>query len=47
MTLPICDRFVFQGTLLDAEEKDWDRSFDINVKSMFYTSKTCVSMVRE
>ena len=38
---------MFHGTLLDTEEKDWDRSFDINVKSMFYTSKTCVAIVRE
>lgn len=39
-------RYVFHGTLLDTEEKDWDQSFDINVKSMFHTSKTCVRMVR-
>lgn len=39
-------RYVFHGTLLDTEERDWDQSFDINVKSMFHTSKTCVRMVR-
>ncbi|CAI8023511.1 U5 small nuclear ribonucleoprotein 200 kDa helicase [Geodia barretti] len=39
--------YVFHGPLLDTEEKDWDRSFDINVKSMFYTSKTCISMWKE
>ena len=38
-------RYVFHGTLLDTEEKDWDRTFDINVKSMFHASKTCVDMV--
>ncbi len=25
-------------------EKDWDRSFDINVKSMFCTSQTCIKL---
>ena len=40
-------RYVFHGTLLDTEEKDWDHTFDLNVKSMFYTSKTCVGMVSE
>ena len=39
--------FVFHGTLEDTSEKDWDRSFDINVKSMFYTCKACVSLWRE
>ena len=38
-------RYVFHGTLLDTEESDWDRTFDINVKSMFYTSKACVGLV--
>ena len=28
-------------------EKDWDRSFDINVKSMFFTTKACVSLWKE
>ena len=36
---------MFHGTLLDTEERDWDRSFDINVKSMFYTSQACIKMV--
>ena len=43
----VCCRYVFHGTLLDTEEKDWDHTFDINVKSMFYTSKACIGMVRE
>lgn len=42
-----CAGYVFHGTLLDTEEKDWDQSFDINVKSMFHTSKTCVRMWKE
>jgi len=41
------DRFVLNGSLLDTTEKDWDRSFDINVKSMFYTSKTALSLWTE
>ena len=40
-------RWVFHGSLLDTEEKDWDNTFTINVKSMFFTSKACVSMVSE
>ena len=27
--------FVHNGTILDCEEKDWDFSFDLNVKSMY------------
>ncbi|MGH6874341.1 MAG: SDR family oxidoreductase [Aestuariivirgaceae bacterium] len=30
-----CAGFVHHGTLLDCEEKDWDFSFDLNVKSMY------------
>ncbi len=37
-------RFVFAGTLLDTSERDWDRSFDINVKSMFYTCKAVLTL---
>ncbi len=29
-----CAGYVHQGTLLDCSEKDWDFSFDLNVKSM-------------
>ena len=32
-----CAGYVHQGTLLDCEEKDWDFSFDLNVKSMWRT----------
>ena len=38
---------MFHGTIEDTQEKDWDRSFDINVKSMFFTSKACISLWRE
>lgn len=42
-----CAGWVFHGSLLDTEEKDWDNTFTINVKSMFFTSKACVSMWKE
>ena len=32
-----CAGFVHHGSILDCEESDWDFSFDLNVKSMFYT----------
>ncbi|MCB9949043.1 MAG: SDR family oxidoreductase [Rhodospirillaceae bacterium] len=30
-----CAGFVHNGTILDCTETDWDRSFDINVRSMY------------
>ena len=30
-----CSGFVHHGTILDVEDKDWDFSFDLNVKSHF------------
>jgi 2-keto-3-deoxy-L-fuconate dehydrogenase len=30
-----CAGFVHNGTILDCREKDWDFSFDLNVKSMY------------
>jgi 2-keto-3-deoxy-L-fuconate dehydrogenase len=30
-----CAGFVHAGTILDCEEKDWDFSFDLNVKAMY------------
>ena len=32
-----CAGFVHHGSILDCEPADWDRSFDINVRSMFLT----------
>src|SRR5437016_13924168 len=31
--------YVHQGTILDCSEKNWDFSFDLNVKSMYRTIK--------
>jgi len=30
-----CAGFVHQGTILDCDEKTWDYSFDVNIKSMY------------
>jgi 2-keto-3-deoxy-L-fuconate dehydrogenase len=35
-----CAGYVHQGTVLDCSEKDWDFSFDLNVKSMHRTIRT-------
>ncbi|HKY95312.1 MAG TPA: SDR family oxidoreductase [Kiloniellales bacterium] len=32
-----CAGFVHHGTVLDCSEEEWDRSFDLNVKSMYRT----------
>ncbi|XP_064382020.1 dehydrogenase/reductase SDR family member 6-like [Halichondria panicea] len=42
-----CAGYVFNGTIETTTEKDWDRSFDINVKSMFCTSQTCIKLWKE
>jgi NAD(P)-dependent dehydrogenase (short-subunit alcohol dehydrogenase family) len=34
-----CAGWVHQGTLLDCSTDDWDRSFDLNVRSMFVLTK--------
>jgi 2-keto-3-deoxy-L-fuconate dehydrogenase len=34
-----CAGYVHHGTILDCSEKDWDFSFDLNVKSMYLTSR--------
>ena len=36
-TLLNCAGFVHTGTAIDTEEKDWDFSFDLNVKSLWRT----------
>jgi 2-keto-3-deoxy-L-fuconate dehydrogenase len=35
-----CAGYVHQGTVLDCSDKDWDFSFDLNVKSMHHMIKT-------
>ena len=34
-----CAGFVHQGSILDCSEQDWDFSFDLNVKSMYRTTR--------
>ncbi len=31
--------FVHHGTILDCNEKDWDFSFDVNIKSMYFMTR--------
>lgn len=37
-----CAGFVHHGTILDCDEKDWDFSFDLNVKSMYRTIRAAL-----
>ena len=39
--------FVHHGTILDCEEKDWDFSFDVNVKSMYMMIKSIIPKMLE
>ncbi len=34
-----CAGYVHHGSILDCSEKDWDFSFDLNVKSMYRTCR--------
>jgi 2-keto-3-deoxy-L-fuconate dehydrogenase len=42
-----CAGYVHHGTVLDTTEKDWDFSFDLNVKSMFRTIRTFLPAMLE
>lgn len=42
-----CAGYVHQGTILDASGNDWDRSFDVNVKSMYFTMREFVPRMVE
>jgi 2-keto-3-deoxy-L-fuconate dehydrogenase len=42
-----CAGYVHQGSVLDCSEKDWDFSFDLNVKSMHHTIKTFLPAMLE
>jgi 2-keto-3-deoxy-L-fuconate dehydrogenase len=37
-----CAGFVHHGTILECEDKDWDFSFDVNVKSMYRTCRAVI-----
>ena len=34
--------FVHHGTILECDEKDWDFSSNVNVKSMYFMCKACL-----
>ncbi len=42
-----CAGFVHHGDILHCEEKDWDFSFNLNVRSMFYTIKAFLPRMLE
>lgn len=42
-----CAGFVHNGTILDCEEKDWDFSFDLNVKSCYRLIRALLPMMLE
>jgi len=37
-----CAGFVHHGTILDCTQKDWDFSFNLNVRSMYWVIKACL-----
>ena len=37
--------YVHHETILDCEEKDWDFSFDVNIKSMYYMCKGVIPLM--
>lgn len=37
-----CAGYVHHGTILECTEQDWNLSFDINVKSMFHTTRAVI-----
>ena len=37
--------FVHHGTILDCEEKDWDFSFNVNIKSMYFMCKAILPLM--
>jgi len=42
-----CAGYVHHGTILDCAEKDWDFSFDLNVKSMYRTCRAFLPLMLE
>jgi 2-keto-3-deoxy-L-fuconate dehydrogenase len=42
-----CAGFVHHGTILDCGERDWDFSFDLNVRSMHFTMQTLLPRMVE
>ena len=42
-----CAGYVHQGSILECEDEDWDRSFAINVRSMFTTIRAALPAMLE
>lgn len=42
-----CAGFVANGTILECDEKSWDFSFDLNVRSMYYTISAALPAMLE
>lgn len=42
-----CAGWVHDGTILDCDETDWDRSFDLNAKAMFRLTKAVLPAMLE
>jgi 2-keto-3-deoxy-L-fuconate dehydrogenase len=42
-----CAGFVHHGSILECEESDWDFSFDLNVKSMYFTIRAVLPAMLE
>jgi len=40
-----CAGYVHQGTVLDVADSEWTRSFDINVRSMFWSMKAAIPLM--
>jgi 2-keto-3-deoxy-L-fuconate dehydrogenase len=38
-------RYVHNGTIFDCSDEDWDRSFNVNIKSMFWMTKAFLPKV--
>jgi 2-keto-3-deoxy-L-fuconate dehydrogenase len=42
-----CAGFVHHGSILEATEEEWDFGFDLNVKSMYYTTRSFLPAMLE
>ena len=40
-----CAGFVHHGTIFDATEDEWSFAHDLNVRSMFWTSRAALSLI--
>ena len=41
-----CAGFVFNGTILQTEDRDWDFSFNLNVRSQFWTIRAALPKMK-